>query len=270
MNGHHRNIFVEHGIISTVTTYHKGYAISRNTKIIHCYLHKEVRELLVYYLWMIQPLRRKLELLVLRRWNLPSPFFWAATGSLEPWNSSRLSRVMQRETKEALGVAINIQAYRHLAVAMSRKHLPYRGFKRDYGIDDSKADAQGSHTTWTAGTVYARGLEEAAGHEEARKSEYCKEEHSVIRRGGGSRVRNGRLLKEGKPQALGVDGFWNTERLEKVMKRGLSKLLLNLCSEVSTPPLSPATMLPALPLVLRLSMLQAWPDASPCFKAYPL
>jgi hypothetical protein len=105
MNGHHRNIFVEHGMISTVTTYHKGYTISGNTKIIHRYLPKEVGELLVYYLWMIQPLRRKLELLVLRRRDLPSPFLWAATGSLEPRNSSRLSRAMQRETKEALGVA---------------------------------------------------------------------------------------------------------------------------------------------------------------------
>jgi len=55
MNGHHRNIFVEYGMISTVTTYHKGYTISGDTKIIHRYLPKEVGELLVYYLWMIQP-----------------------------------------------------------------------------------------------------------------------------------------------------------------------------------------------------------------------
>jgi hypothetical protein len=30
-------------------------------------------------------------------------------------------------------------------------------------------------------------------------------------------------LREGKLQALGVDGFWNTERLKRVMKRVLSK-----------------------------------------------
>lgn len=85
-----------------------------------------------------------------------------------------MSRVLQRETKQALGVALNIQVYRHLAVAMSRKHLSCGGFKRDYGVDDSKADAQCSHTTWTVGTVYARGLEEAARHVEARKSEHRK------------------------------------------------------------------------------------------------
>jgi hypothetical protein len=174
VNGHHRNIFIENGMVSTVTAYHEGYSASGNTKIIHRYLPREVGEHLVYYLWLIQPFHRKLELLVLRRRDLPSPFLSAASGSLEPWDSSRLSRVLQRETKQALGVALNIQVYRHLAVAMSRDHLSCGGFKRDYGVDDFKADAQCSHTTWTAGTVYARGLEEAAGHVEARKSEYRK------------------------------------------------------------------------------------------------
>jgi hypothetical protein len=147
MNGHHRNVFVENGMISTVTTYHKGYSGSENTKIIHRYLPKEVGELLVYYLWLIQPFCRKLELLVLRRKDLPSPFLWAASGSLEPWYSPRLSRVLQRETTESLGVALNIQLHRHLAVVISRKHLSCGGFKRGYGVDDSRVDAQGSHTT---------------------------------------------------------------------------------------------------------------------------
>jgi hypothetical protein len=69
---------------------------------------------------------------------------------------------------------MNIPVYRHLAVAISRKHLKYGGFKRDYGIEESVVDRQGSHTLWTAGTTYARGLEEAAGHVEARKLEYRK------------------------------------------------------------------------------------------------
>jgi hypothetical protein len=50
VNGHHRNIFVEGGMVSTVTTYHKGYSTTGNTKIIYRYLLKEVGEQLVYYL----------------------------------------------------------------------------------------------------------------------------------------------------------------------------------------------------------------------------
>lgn len=49
-HGHHRGVFVESGIISTVTSYHKGYTITGSTKIIHRYLPKEVGELVVYYL----------------------------------------------------------------------------------------------------------------------------------------------------------------------------------------------------------------------------
>jgi hypothetical protein len=171
-SGYHRNVFVEGGMVSTVTTYHKGYSTTGNIKIIHRYLPKAVGELLVYYLWLIQPFFRKLEMLALRRRDLPSPFLWAKEGSVDPWDSSRLSRVLQRETKQTFGVAINISVYRHLAVAISPKHLKCGGFKRDYGLEECGMDRQGSHTSWTAGTTYARGLEEAAGHVEARKSEY--------------------------------------------------------------------------------------------------
>jgi hypothetical protein len=61
-------------MVSTVTTYHKGYSVSGNTKIIHWYLPREVGELLIYYLWLVQPFCKKLELLVLRRKDPPSPF----------------------------------------------------------------------------------------------------------------------------------------------------------------------------------------------------
>jgi hypothetical protein len=103
-------------------------------------------------------------MLAIRRRELPSPFLWAKRGSLDPWDSSKLSRVLQNETKQAFGVALNIFIYRHLAVAISRKNLKCGGFKRDYGLEEYVMDRQGSHTSWTAGTAYARGLEEAAGH----------------------------------------------------------------------------------------------------------
>ncbi|KAK5126519.1 hypothetical protein LTR08_004674 [Meristemomyces frigidus] len=63
VNGHHRNVFVENGMVSTVTTYHKGYNATGSTKIIHRYLPKEVGELLVYYVWIIRPGVAKLRLL---------------------------------------------------------------------------------------------------------------------------------------------------------------------------------------------------------------
>ena len=49
-----------------------------------------------------------------------------------------------------------------------------RGFKRDYGLEETAFDEQSCHRTRTAGSVYARGLEEAASHIETRKSGYRK------------------------------------------------------------------------------------------------
>ncbi|KAF9729919.1 DNA helicase [Paraphaeosphaeria minitans] len=63
VNGHHRSIFIEDGLVSTVTAYHKGYNIGGSTKIIHRYLPREVGELVVYYLWFILPFWRSLDLL---------------------------------------------------------------------------------------------------------------------------------------------------------------------------------------------------------------
>ena len=69
---------------STVTTYHKSYSTTGNTQVFHRYLPKEVGELLIYYLWLVQPFCGKLEMLALRRRELPSPFLWAKRGSLDP------------------------------------------------------------------------------------------------------------------------------------------------------------------------------------------
>lgn len=85
---------------------------------------------------------------------------------------SQPSRVMRRVFELELGLPIGLSVYRHLAIAISRKHLPCGGFKRDYGLEDRKFDAQSSHSSWTADSVYVRGLQEAAGHVDMRKSEY--------------------------------------------------------------------------------------------------
>lgn len=60
----HRNMFIEHGLVALVTSYHKGYTCTGSTKIIHRYLPKEVSELVVYYMWMVLPFLRELDLLV--------------------------------------------------------------------------------------------------------------------------------------------------------------------------------------------------------------
>lgn len=170
VNGHHRNVFIEDGLVSTVTAYHKGYNIIGSTKIIHRYLPSEVSELVVYYLWFILPFWKMLNVLVWQNKELPSPFLWSkGDGS---WESSRLTSILKEQARIHMQTHLNITYYRHVAIAISRVHLKSGGFKRDYGMEEKKTDDQASHTTWIAGTIYARGLEEAPGAVAERRAEY--------------------------------------------------------------------------------------------------
>lgn len=53
--GEGRGVFIDGGLVDIVVGYHKGYGYSAKSKIIHRFLPREVSELLVYYLWLVQP-----------------------------------------------------------------------------------------------------------------------------------------------------------------------------------------------------------------------
>jgi hypothetical protein len=169
--GHHRSIFLEDGLVGTVTAYHKGYSISGSTKIIHRYLPNEVGEMLIYYLWLILPFWQHIERLTGSARVANSPFLWPK-GRTETWESAELSKVLSQEAQTHLQTSLNITIYRHTAIAISRVHLKSGGFKRDYDAEENRADHQACHGTWTAGTIYARGLQEGPGHVEAHMKEY--------------------------------------------------------------------------------------------------
>jgi hypothetical protein len=190
----HRNVFVEDGLVAIVTSYHKGYTCTGTTKIIHRYLPREISELVVYYLWLILPFVQKMTLLIAEQEEPEMPAsnmrtFDALTGGqarpsakrdalsflLWPaekgsWSGSRLTKILKRETCKICQNPLTLATYRHVAIAISRRHLAQGGFKRDYDVEDSATDGQTAHTSWTAGRLYARGLEEAPGHAEARRA----------------------------------------------------------------------------------------------------
>lgn len=172
LNGHHRSIFIENGLVGTVTSYHKGYNVTGTLKIIHRYLPKEVSELLVYYLWLVLPFWQKLDVLVYERKESPSPYLWPKKAG--SWDSARLSQVLRREATIHLKISnLNIPMYRHIAIAISRQHLKCGGFKRDYGpLEGGIAEQQAAHEPLFAGAAYARGVEEAPGHVKAKRLQY--------------------------------------------------------------------------------------------------
>jgi hypothetical protein len=183
IHGFRRNIFLENGLVSFVTFYHKGYSIQGSTKIIHRYLPKEISELVVYYLWLVLPFANQLRLLALDQTVVAtsSPFLWALPqkaqneeGQYGPWPSSRLSQILQQEFQCRLNTRANIQIWRHAAIAISRRHLKQAKFNKDYDIGKGMTwnDAQACHLADLAGSIYARGIEEAPGHVESARSEY--------------------------------------------------------------------------------------------------
>jgi hypothetical protein len=167
--GHRRSIAIEDGMVGTVTTYHKGYSVSGCTKIIHRYLPLEVGELLVYYIWLVLPFLHHLRQLALRKTERPSPFLWPPENTC--W-ARQFSKFFREEAQAHLKTNLTPQPYRHAAIAISRTHLKCGGFRKDYGLEEKKVDHQSAHTSWTAGTIYARGIEEAPGFVEARRAEF--------------------------------------------------------------------------------------------------
>ncbi|KAH3208853.1 hypothetical protein KXV77_008742, partial [Aspergillus fumigatus] len=54
-NSRRRNIYIEDGMVTFVTAYHKGFHASNDVKIIHRYVPREVGELVVWYIWLVMP-----------------------------------------------------------------------------------------------------------------------------------------------------------------------------------------------------------------------
>jgi superfamily II DNA helicase RecQ len=70
----HRGIMIDQGMVAFITSYHKGFSASQSQKCIHRFVPREVGELVVYYLWLIEPFVRILQ--SSRGQMTSSPWFW--------------------------------------------------------------------------------------------------------------------------------------------------------------------------------------------------
>ena len=171
--GAHRNIFVEEGVVSTVTRYHKGYSVTGSFKIIHRFLPREVGEMLVYYIWLVLPFRQQLDGLTSQRHERPSPFIWAHKNDFKKhWDTAHLTKVISDAFQPLVEGKIGVADYRHIAIAVAREHLPHCGFKRDFEAEDAYIDLQAGHNSTTAGALYARQMQDGRGHVEGMKRKY--------------------------------------------------------------------------------------------------
>ena len=70
----HRGVMVDQGMVAFITSYHKGFSASQSQKCVHRFVPREVGELVVYYLWLIDPFVRILQ--SSRGQMTFSPWFW--------------------------------------------------------------------------------------------------------------------------------------------------------------------------------------------------
>lgn len=162
VNGGVRNIFAHDGMMCFVTSYHKGYRSSGQTKIIHRYLPRETGELLVWYLWLVLPFWREADG-ISKQAHRYSVFLWAdevvgrsgsggsgadvsdhdgqrdtdanadanaddsrATWTWKEdrtWTTDRARRIIQRHSARLLGNKLNVSMWRHFAIAIANRFL---------------------------------------------------------------------------------------------------------------------------------------------------
>jgi len=70
----HRGIMIDQGMVAFITSYHKGFSASQSQKCVHRFVPQEVGELVVYYLWLIEPFVRILQ--SSRGQMTASPWLW--------------------------------------------------------------------------------------------------------------------------------------------------------------------------------------------------
>jgi superfamily II DNA helicase RecQ len=86
-----------------------------------------------------------------------------------------MKRHLQQATEAGLGQKINVAAYRHIAIAISRRWVrPSSAFTDEETIDDGDeiADDQATYSLFTAGAVYAREMQELPGSMASRRQQF--------------------------------------------------------------------------------------------------
>lgn len=170
-------MFIEDGQVILVTYYYKGYQMSGDVKIIQQYLPREVGELLVWYVWLVQLFQRQIDGYISRRPQIPT-HIWASSAHQPMWTSERLRHIMERESAIGMnGQTLTIALYREIAIAISHQYMR-QGRRFVHGTEDQAApeddedetqamariaDEQAGHSAHTAGAIYTREMTKRMG-----------------------------------------------------------------------------------------------------------
>ncbi len=151
-------------LVVFVTQYYKGYLIFRKEKIIHCYLPHMVKELYVYFDWLIQLFQKELNVLSHESKDL-SMLVWLMNYEGKIWNTPQMTRVMKWGSQWWIRVSFKVQAWQELAIKIShwflcKNHVfnyDKENEKERFNVNHLKDihDVQAGHVSWIAGNIYS-------------------------------------------------------------------------------------------------------------------
>jgi hypothetical protein len=151
----HWGVFLDRGLVSFVSTYHKGYDFTKKVKAIHRYVPRDVSELVVYFLGLGRPFIDDLQMMHYDVEELTT-FLWEPApdeqeGNSEEeddgneegddadgdsmdedrkqmpanpdgyWGTDRIRRVLKEQTSRYMAAALGTKAWRHAYPAIHRK-----------------------------------------------------------------------------------------------------------------------------------------------------
>lgn len=152
-----RNQFIDNGLFSFVTRYHKGYSISRNTKVIQRFVPSEVGQLFLLFETLAIPMQWQIEAVVHETYgSTGNSFLWPnreANGFT--WHSERITSTIRKLSEPWLGGDLTLSSYRHIAIAIGRRYLrpDAAGFVGDTE-DDAEENADEEGLEWNRSIAY--------------------------------------------------------------------------------------------------------------------
>jgi hypothetical protein len=126
-----RNIFVHDGYLLFLLGYHKSLSMTNSSRFPVRFLLHQVERLLLQYLILIQPFRTWLS----AETGVPkcvSEYLWHDGSAV--WTEDRMTSVLLAHSTQAIGIRLNIQAWRHIAIGIAIKKFSGQRLQLDLDI----------------------------------------------------------------------------------------------------------------------------------------
>ena len=144
-----RNVFIHDGYLLFLLRYHKSLNMTNSSRFPARFMLAKVAELLLQYLILVQPLRIWFSV----ETGLPkyvSEYLWHNGSAI--WTEDRMTRVLLAHSTQAIGVRLNIQAWRQIAVGIAIKKFSRERLQLDLDIPaDGYAGPEGESTSNSGG-----------------------------------------------------------------------------------------------------------------------